>query len=340
MKSKLILSLLFSLVIYSCAKSGQNLDLQVFDGKWGHLPSLRNSNPSSMFLIHQNKDDNYDICIAEYMIEKYPGIQVELEASINLWAHYIGRNISIEFNVQALPEVTDTQMESLEQIKLYYDLCGESTDLVVGEAFSNGSTLGFTQQTYSYYVNNNNSRHDVASFRRGLFLRKHKPNDSKKYNWISYESKTSKKHTKEDLLQLMIKRETIGFKKADDIFTTLPIIIHEIGHIWGLCDQYVIGNNSTNCDADNASIDEHGHVVLDFDAQMSSAGWKEKYFLTKDDIKGIQKLAERFHNSHWPTKEEFEKVSINPIKRKTSKYLKSIPQVMTKMKTNSLLILP
>lgn len=308
---------LLSLVLFAlfgCAKSGQNSGLQVFDGKWGHLSTLRNTNPSSIFLIHQNKEDNYDVCVPEYLIQKYPGIQVEIEASINLWAHYIGRKISVEFNVQALPEITDTNMGSIEQIRLYYSYCGQNTDLVVGEAYSDGSTLGFTQQTYSYYINNNSSKHDVASFKRGLFLRKHKPSDAKEYNWISFERKTEKKYTKEELLELLIKRETIGFRKADNTYTTLPIILHEIGHIWGLCDQYVIGEDGTNCDSDYASIDEEGHVVLDFDAQMSSAGWKEKYFLAEDDITGVRKLAERFHNSHWPTKEEYENILIAPLK--------------------------
>jgi len=311
----LVFLTLMTLAVLGCAKSGQNSGLQVYDGKWGHLPTLRNTNPSSIFLIHQNKDDNYDICVPEYMIQKYPGIQVEIEASINLWAHYIGRNISVEFNVQALPEMDDADVTSLDQIKMYYSLCGDSTDLVIGEAFSDGSTLGFTQQTYSYFTDNVTGKHDVASFKRGLFLRKHKPSDAKEYNWVSFESKTEKKHTKEELLDLLIKRETIGFRKTDNTYTTLPIIIHEIGHIWGLCDQYVIGEDGTNCDSEFASIDEEGHVVLDFDAQMSSAGWKEKYYLGNDDITGVRKLAERFHNSHWPSKEEFEKTPINPIKR-------------------------
>ncbi len=310
----LLLSLL--LTVLSCAKSGQNSGLMVFDGKWGHLPSLKQTNPSSIFLIHQNKDDNYDICIPEYMISKYPGIKIELEAGINLWAHYLGRNISVEFNIQPLPEITDTNLQSIQQIEQYYSQCGTTTDLVVGEAFSDGSTLGFTQQTYSYYISSLNGKHDVASFKRGLFLRKSKTGDPKSYKWISFEEKTGKKYTTEELLKLMVERKTLSFKKDDDTYTTLPIIIHELGHVWGLCDQYVIGEDGTNCDSEFASINEEGHVILDFDAQMSSAGWKEKIYLADDDITGIRKLADRFHNSHWPNSEEIQKIKIEPIERK------------------------
>ncbi|TNE97000.1 MAG: hypothetical protein EP326_12265 [Deltaproteobacteria bacterium] len=313
--SQLLLSALL-LVLCACAKSGQNSGLLFFDGKWGHLESLNQTNPSSIFLIHQNKDENYDICLPEYMISKYPGIKTELEASINLWAHYLGRKISVEFNVQPLPENTDKGLTSIQQIEQYYAVCGVNTDLVIGEAYTDGTTLGFTQQTYSYYVNSLNGKHDVASFKRGLFLRKSKEEDTKKYKWISFEKKSGKSYTSDELLKLMIERGTISFKQDDDTYTTLPIILHEIGHVWGLCDQYVIGEGGTNCDAKNATINEEGHVVLDFNAQMSSAGWKEKIYLAEDDITGIRKLGERFHNSHWPTKEEFQKIEIAPLKSK------------------------
>lgn len=311
-----LLLLCSHLILCACAKSGQNTGLFVFDGKWGHLESLNQTNPSSIFLIHQNKDENYVICLPEYMISKYPGIKTELEASINLWAYYLGRKISVEFNIQPLPENKDKNLTSIQQIEQYYGLCGINTDLVIGEALSDGSTLGFTQQTYSYYVNSLNGKHDVASFKRGLFLRKSKEEDAKKYKWISFEKKTGMSYTSDELLKLMIERNTISYKQDDDTYTTLPIIIHEIGHVWGLCDQYVIGDGGTNCDANNATINEEGHVVLDFNAQMSSAGWKEKIYLGEDDIKGIRKLGERFHNSHWPTKDEFQKIQIHPLKPK------------------------
>lgn len=326
-----------AVLILGCAKSGQNSGLQIFDGKWGHLPSLRNTNPSSIFLIHQNKDENYDICIPEYMIQKYPGIRNEFEASINLWAHYIGRKVSVEFNVQALPEVTDPETTSLQHIESYYATCGSTTDLVIGEAFSDGSTLGFTQQSYSYYVNGVNGKHDVASFKRGLFLRKHKVGDPKKYNWISHQGKTGIEMSSEELLKMMIERKSLSFRKDEETYTTLPIIIHEIGHIWGLCDQYVLKDGATNCDSEFASMNEEGHVILDFDAQMSSAGWKEKLYLTEDDITGIRKLADRFPDSHWPNSDEYSKIAIAPLSPKPIELFK-INKAIYDNETNKFII--
>ncbi|MCO4795139.1 MAG: hypothetical protein KC493_15585 [Bacteriovoracaceae bacterium] len=304
------------LFLHSCAKEGQNTGLKVVEGKWGHLTGLEDTNPSSMYLIHQKKDSVYDVCIAQYMVLKYPGIQTEIEASIQLWAHYIGRNISIEFSVHDLPEQTDVNQSSNELTSKYYETCGENTDLVVGEAYANGKTLGFTQSSYSFFESSQNEKRDVYKFKRSLYLRKYKEGDPKKYKWISLQSKTNKIKTTKELVDTLIKREVIGYKVDDETYTTLPIILHEIGHVWGLCDQYAMADNATNCDLNHASLDEEGHILIDTSSQMSSAGWKEKYFLTDDDIKGIKELSKRYHDSHWPTVEEVEAIPSLPITEK------------------------
>src|SRR5262249_1064962 len=88
-----------------------------------------------------------------------------------------------------------------------------------------------------------------------------------------------------------VDRATVEFETGGHMLT-LPVLTHEFGHVWGLCDQY---EGPTNCDPEHST----SHKVLD--STMGAAGAREKIFLTDDDIDGIRALAARHgFNDNWP----------------------------------------
>lgn len=64
------------------------------------------------------------------------------------------------------------------------------------------------------------------------------------------------------------------------------VLLHEMGHVWGLCDQYDMGNY-TNCDYSSPGKTASNRVL---NSVMGEGGRLE---LTSDDITGIEMLAKR-----------------------------------------------
>ena len=76
------------------------------------------------------------------------------------------------------------------------------------------------------------------------------------------------------------------------------LVLHEVGHLWGMCDQYR-GNTRdgwmNNCNQYYRSSQRHGESAM-------GAAYKGRTALTADDIKGIKALAIRNDipmNSRW-----------------------------------------
>ena len=68
-----------------------------------------------------------------------------------------------------------------------------------------------------------------------------------------------------------------------------PVMLHEIGHNWGLCDQYENGDPA----ADNCSNELAGHTNADKTGTGNSVmGGNYGDTLTSDDIEGIKYIAE------------------------------------------------
>jgi len=103
----LILSLA---VIASCAKKEGDY-LQVIEGNWGHLSEIERTLPSKLYLSHVKKNDSYNVCLARYMTADFPGIEEEIKAAVNIWAHYIGRSINVSITKVDLPRPSEDSPE-------------------------------------------------------------------------------------------------------------------------------------------------------------------------------------------------------------------------------------
>lgn len=86
---------------------------------------------------------------------------------------------------------------------------------------------------------------------------------------------------------------------------TFPILLHEIGHAWGLCDQYAGVNNC------NEAIKGHGNRNKVGDSVMATAKFSE---LKEDDIEGIKyvtSISEVPTNASWDNIDETIRINSN-----------------------------
>lgn len=319
-------------VISSCR--ARNTD-ETSEIKWGHLgdPFFLPESPS--YLINKPKGASYNVCLAKYMIDALPGIQSEIEAAVNIWAFYLGRTIPVAIAVKDLPRAVAGDTAASLGAK-YNDLCGKGFDTVVGFAPLEGAAAGQTSLTSMIMTLPDGSK-KMTSFQRYLFLRDFSisPDKDGFNGWDSYQMRRGKAFTKAQLLELMTAREQLLFSLHGKLLT-LPTLTHEIGHIWGLCDQY---EGPTNCDAKHSTE----HKVLD--SVMGTATFRERIFLTDDDIAGIRALGVRPGFQHdWPATpstpvkplvqkpvELFEKLSLTQANHKVEAVFALITNVPSKL---------
>ncbi len=116
-------------------------------------------------------------------------------------------------------------------------------------------------------------------------------NKNKKF--VSLEQVTNKSYTEKEIMDTLIARNKTVYLPKGNEYLTLTTLIHEFGHVWGLCDQYPLDGNTTNCDPNHSTLSPRGHIILEEDAIMSSASWHNPLWLHKDDIEGIIDLGSR-----------------------------------------------
>lgn len=317
MKKPLILLQFFLLLFLAWACQSQlETELSVTAGNWGHLSGITKTNPSKLYLSHVAAADPYKICLAKSMVARYPGIKSEIVAGVNIWAHYIGRDIKVEITEADIPDT-----EEDDDIKLadgFYAKCPKDVHLVMGDGVFTDDAVGKTR-AYSYKYEVKNGKHEVKSFKRYLLLKRpvsaeEADTEDSVVVWKTLSQVLGKELTPEEILEILKKRDQKIFLTGNHELLTLKTIIHEFGHIWGLCDQYALDGNGTNCDGKFATINAEGHIILHDEAVMSSSSWQAKLYLADDDIEGIRRLAERSEFAgKWPKKDVFRKLTIPAI---------------------------
>jgi len=290
----LFISLAMLSFFFACSRNGNQSDLKIVRGFWGHLSSIEDVAPSSLFLVHVAPEQVYKICISRDFLNKYSGVEQEVEASIDIWAHYIGREIKTRTDIVDLPSPKNNETPD-QLLEDYISKCPAGTDLVVAESYFNDAATGKTVSNYSYRHQDNQGRNIVESFKQALFLKKSHEgaSSSDQVIWRTLASIKGQKLSRTEIFELLKARGEKVFLTGTSELLTLRTIMHEIGHVWGLCDQYALAGNRTNCDANFATLDSRGHILLNKSSTMSSQGWVSPLYLSDDDITGIQKLAKR-----------------------------------------------
>ena len=259
--------------------------------KWGHLDDRFFVPDSPAYLVNKSKGSTFKVCLAKYMVDELPGIQTEIETAVNIWASYLGRSIPVAITVKDLPRAKAGDNAN-DLGKSYNSLCGKGFDTVIGYGPLDGGTVGQTNVSSMITTFPDGSK-KMTSFERYLFLRDFtaSPNQDGFIGWESYQKKLGSVLTKDQLLQAMSSREQLIYSLNGKLLS-LAVLTHEVGHIWGLCDQY---EGASNCDTNHST----SHKVLD--SLMGAATSREMVYLTDDDIEGIRALGVRPGFQHdWP----------------------------------------
>ncbi len=314
--------LLIVTILAACAAKQDSSELVQVRGFWGHLDDIEETTPSHMLLSQVAPGSTYTICLAKYMVDRFPGIQSEIEASVNIWGHYINRKIPLTVEVKNIsPPVRGETSESLRD-RLYRE-CGKSYDLVVSTAFLQGNTVGQTSSSYSYSGVDSQNRQKLKSFKRVLVLRESRASDAQQVDWVTLQQYMQKSFSSDEIIELMKNRNTTSYLTGDDQLLTLRTLVHEFGHVWGLCDQYALtGSRQTNCDPENSLINERNHILLVQDSTMYSSRSVSQLYLLNDDIDGIRKLGERdSFNIGWDTPDNYNALEPKPIVRRPIEFV-------------------
>jgi hypothetical protein len=261
------------------------------EARWGFLSESSLVPDAPQYLVNKPRGAAYRVCLPRYMTAAYPGIEAEIFAAVNVWAAYLGRSIPVAIETKELPRARADQ--SVEQLgAAYHAACGDGFDVVMGLGKIEGDAVGLTSASYQYLEQPDGSR-KITAFSRYLFLRDYDlvPTvgaDGVAERWTSLAAASGASIAGPELLASMLTRRETRYASGG-AYLVLPVLTHELGHVWGLCDQY---EGSTNCDPINSS----SHPVEA--SIMGARGATQHLFLTDDDIEGVRALGAKSGFAH------------------------------------------
>lgn len=208
------------------------------------------------------------------MHDALPGLESEVFAAINVWGAYL----------KDLPRSRADQSVD-DRAASYNSICGTDFDVVMGFAKIEDAAVGLTGSRFSFIRQPDGARR-IVSFSRFLFLRDYDlvrtlDADGITERWTSLAAQDGAATTGPELLAKMMTRASTRYAQGST-YLVLPVLTHEYGHVWGLCDQY---EGTTNCDP----VDSSSHRVEA--SIMGARGAKQRLYLTDDDIEGVRTLA-------------------------------------------------
>jgi hypothetical protein len=271
----------------ACGTSAQHDDPSAeTEARWGFLDDVALKPDAPQFLVNKARGETFRVCLPRYMADAFPGIESEVFAAVNVWAAYLGRSIPIAIETKDLPRGRADQ--SIDDLAATYQAkCGAGFDVVMGLGKLEGANVGLTGASYRYVQQPDGTR-QITSFTRYLFLRDYDlvpttGTDGNVERWTSLAAQEGTSISGPDLVASMLSRTTTRYASAST-YLVLPVLTHEYGHVWGLCDQY---EGSANCDPHNSS----SHPVEQ--SIMGARGGTQRLFLTDDDIEGLRKLGSK-----------------------------------------------
>ncbi|MGK5081783.1 hypothetical protein WDW37_00635 [Bdellovibrionota bacterium FG-1] len=290
---------------------------------FGPLEEIQNLTPSRAFLLHLKAGDSYTICIPDYLQHDLPGLDQELAASINLWGYYIGRNVPIRFvTAHSLPGGAQESFEAV--INRHHKACGKDVDLAVAYANFEESDYIHSETDLLYYWSpvKGTVQKKPDHIRRGLLLRRPKKDDG--FQWQSFSKGQNPAPSAEQILE-MLKKRNLQFYHPEfrKHASSLRIMLHETGHMWGLCDMYNTDDKEgTNCDPTFTETDKSGTIFFANDTIMSLSGALQTHYLTDNDIAGIQALAKRSTVQPPLSEAQLKAIFVQPIEHRAIELLK------------------
>jgi len=265
---------------------------EIIKSNYGHLSSLEKSHLTPAFLINHDPTQTYDVCLSENMAENFPGIEQEIKASINIWGYYIGRKIDVNIIKRPLP-TADSSWTVNNKHEVYRQRCPRGVDLIVGEDMESTGSIAYTHSKSDPIWDG--EKWVARSFSRILMLRTINAEGVRNNKFVTLKEITGQDHSEEEILTVLKKRNTKLFSPGWNKVPAIGTIIHEVGHIWGLCDMYHLESGS-NCDPNHSEHRGVRGVAVEKESVMYSSLSVFPFFLRDDDINGIKTLDSRFNN--------------------------------------------
>lgn len=274
------LTLIFCLAGFvSCSKNASSEgNGQLIASHWGELSDLEEILPGRAYLIDYKLHDTYRVCYQAALSARWPQFKEELTTALAHWGRYIGVSITLEVKERVF-QTPPKDSDANQALEFYQKNYCQDADLIVAEFDLNGP-LAQVQQSYSYVMKN--GKREIKSLTKGLLIQ----SENEDFNWITL-SEAFGADAIDKIHETLLERKTYYIKKSAEEHFLLSTLIHEAGHIWGLCDQYQLADGNTNCHP------EYSTAELIDESIMAREPLFIPLFLQDDDIDGIQNLANR-----------------------------------------------
>lgn len=278
MSPLLFLSVLLML-LGACSGRNEMPQGQLIAGNWGELRELDQLLPSRAYLIDLKENDHYKVCYQASLAARWPQFEAELETALAHWGRYIGASLIVETRDEVFPSLPKKNMSVNEALAFYQEKACPEADLIVAE-FDLDGPLAQVMQSYSYIEVK--GKKQIKKLTKGLLIQK----ESHDFNWVTF-NEAMGPDAIDSIHDMLLSREHYYIRKEGRDHLLITTLIHEAGHIWGLCDQYELAGGQTNCHAHYSTKE-----LID-DSIMAKEPLFIPIFLRNDDIEGIEHLANR-----------------------------------------------
>ncbi len=311
-------------LLSSCGKElkKNEEELKTIKGNWGHLAekveiretangktTVKNgymglASDDASLLINKKPGTAVNVCLSNQDEKNYPGIAEEVKAAVNIWGHYIGRKFPVNIIRVDFPEINS--LDPVAALNVVMPLCGpKPIDFVFAFhslKIAKGANAfdSYTGDPKKYYAKNDSNSVPVgegAGFffsgktpYRLLFLQDYSA--TKRGVWTPLSKYQGRIMEEAEILEMMIRRDERYIKAQERENIILKNLVHEVGHAWGMCDQYDVATG-TNCDPRHSRLNKEKKIELEPKSIMGGTGTEQVLYLTNDDIIGIQEMAKR-----------------------------------------------
>lgn len=277
--SRLLLLNILLMLLGACSGQNESAENRLIAGNWGELTELDQLLPSRAYLIDLKENDHYKVCYQASLAARWPQFEAELETALAHWGRYIGASLVVETRDEVFPSLPKKNMNANEALAFYQEKACPEADLIVAE-FDLDGPLAQVMQSYSYIEVK--GKRQIKKLTKGLLIQK----EGQDFNWITL-SEAMGPDAIDSIHDILLSREHHYIRREDRDHLLITTLIHEAGHIWGLCDQYELAGGKTNCH------DHYSTKELNDDSIMAKEPLFIPVFLRNDDIEGIEHLARR-----------------------------------------------
>jgi hypothetical protein len=285
--------LVFLLSACNTEKQHHGEHSHLIKSNYGHLKTINKGHLTPAFLINHDPSTTYDVCLSETMERNFPGIKEEIKASINLWGYYIGRKIDVNVITRNLPQ-PDGSWTLDNKHEVFKQKCPKGVELIVAEDVEKSGSIAYTHiDSQPWY---DGKKWVAKSFTRILMLRTITSDGHRNNKFFTISQLTGENHSEGELLTILKRRNTKLFSPSYKSVPSMITLLHEVGHVWGLCDMYHLDRGS-NCDHNHSKHRGMHGIAVETESVMYSSKSVVPFYLRDDDLDGIRALDERFRDN-------------------------------------------